>query len=106
MKQNHISRAGRLAQIIMHIYEQTAEAQPVIFTPYSIAKALGMRPSTHVTKMIHELTQIGWLNEVEQPDLFGRKSTRVWLTGDAFKLLEDAYSDGKGNLKFVKEWFE
>lgn len=106
MKQTHISRAGRLAQIVMHIYEQTAEAQSVIFTPYAIAKGIGLKPSTHATKLVRELIETGWLNEQEAVDMFGRKTTQVWLTGDAFKLIEDAYADGKASLRFVKEWFE
>lgn len=106
MKQTHVSRAGRKAQILMAIYEDTAEAKPFIFTPYFIAKRLELAPSTHIAKIVAELAEAGWLNQEHVSDLWGRKVTRVWLTGEAFRLLEDAYAEGKGNLKFVKSWFE
>ncbi len=106
MKQTHVSRAGRKAMIIMNVFDRTAGDTMPICTRYSIAKGIGLAPSTHVKKIVDELVQDGWLNEHEVTDLWGRKSTRLWLVKDANELLRDTVFSGNYNLKFVKAWFE
>lgn len=106
MKQQHISRAGRKAQIMLSIFERLSTETNPVFTPYAIAKELGIKPSTHVKKIVNELVSDGWLNQREQQDLWGRTKYVVWLTTDAFNLLMDTFETGNNNLKFVKSWFE
>lgn len=106
MKQIHVSRAGRKAQIIMHIYERTAGDTMPICTAYSIAKGIGLTPSTHVRKLLNELATEGWLNQREQMDLFGRKSILLWLTTDAHNLMNQTQENNVIDWKTVKDWFE
>lgn len=106
MKQQHISRAGRKAQILMNVFERTAGDTAPICTAYSIANGIGLKPSTHVRKLINELVDAGWLNQREQHDLWGRKSILHWLTTDAYEVVREQYAQGGNKLAKIKSWFE
>lgn len=96
MKQIHVSRAGRKAQIMRSVYLAQVTGLPPYATPYFVAKDIGMKPSTHVKKIINELVSDAWLTENVQADLWGRKTYHLRVTSDAWELISDLYArDGE-----------
>lgn len=106
MKQSHMSRAGRKAQIVMGLFDRMIGSPLGQMTSYAIAREIGLAPSTHVKKMLIELEQERWVIGREQCDLFGRTSTLYRLTVEAYDLMLDTYGKYGDTFVFVKSWFE
>lgn len=106
MKQTHVSRAGRKAQIIKEIFDKTVTTEYSSSTAYSIAKMVGLAPSSHVKKIVNELAEAGWLNSENRSDFWGRTTVYYWLTNDAYKLLADMWAHGHDSWKILKSEFE
>jgi len=106
VKQTHVSRAGRKAQIVLAIFEHMATSVHGRTTAYQVAKEIGMAPSTHIRKMINELIDSGWINEQIVTDIFGRSARLIWLTNDAYKLASDMAAAGVNSWKVLKKEFE
>jgi hypothetical protein len=106
MKQRHVSRAGRKAQIITEMFARSEGVEYPAAAAYSIAKMIGLAPSTHVKKMVVELADQGWLNSQEKEDFWGRKMVYYWLTDEAYKLMSEIEEQGRHGWKILKTGFE
>lgn len=106
MKQQHISRAGRKAQIVLTLFDDDSMDLTRVVSAYGIAKAIGMKPSTHVKSICEELVKTKWLQSMQRTDFWGRLMTYYCLTTDAVQLLLERPQEVERGLNIVKSWFE
>jgi len=106
MKQTHVSRVGRYAQIIMALYAVDDMNLTRVLSAYGIAKSLDMKPSTHVKKMCKDLEQQGYLLSMERLDFWGRVMTYYYLKTEVVDELLKLSGSRDEHLKVVKSWFE
>jgi hypothetical protein len=73
---------------------------------YAIAKYLGMKPSSHVKKMLDEVLETGWISYTEMIDLFGKRRCYYYLPPHIFEMIYNLNMSMSGRLNVMKRWFE
>lgn len=84
MSIQNYSRADRKLQVVMTIALSVQRGNGSELTSYRIARALGMKPSMHVTRILAEMVSEGKLTCRKVTNRVGRWDTYVYALPDNF----------------------
>jgi hypothetical protein len=79
---DNVSRAGRKAGIKSALIIQALNGNDRPFTMRKIAKFVQMKPSTHLLKILDEMTREGMLLQYWESDRPGRWDTKMYALKD------------------------
>lgn len=106
MKQTHISRAGRKAQVLWALYSGSFRESKKAMSAYGLAQFQQMKYSTHQRKIVQELVDDGWLVTWSiKNGVLGLKAMYE-LTDAAYDLIFDTIQISNDPFESMKSWFE
>lgn len=106
MKQTHISRAGRKAQILYTLYSQSETDFYIGLSLWMLAKSIDMKYSSHLKAIADELVADFWLQAVGIQKQNGKYVTCYQLTVTAYELIDEVQKGKIIDWQSLKGWFE